>query len=378
MTEPTTLPFIDLQAQRARIAPAIDQAIAGVLAHGQFIMGPEIGALEAALAAFCGARHVVSCASGTDALALGLMALGMQPGDVVLTPSFTFAATAEVVVWLGGRVVFVDVQPDSFNLDPAHLPHALDAARRAGLRPVGVIAVDLFGQPADYDAIEAFCAEAGLWLIADAAQSFGADYRKRPVGSIGTLAATSFFPAKPLGCYGDGGAIFTASDALDQRLRSLRIHGQGVDKYDNVLVGMNGRLDTLQAAILLAKLQVFPWEIEQRDRIAARYGEALREVAKVPSVAPDRSSVWAQYTLQLQPGQREPLRAALAEAGIPTAVYYPKPLHRQLAYQGQILPTGGLPVTEALAERVVSLPMYPDLVPDQQDRIIDAVVRALQ
>jgi dTDP-4-amino-4,6-dideoxygalactose transaminase len=364
------IPFIDLGAQRARLGPGLDAAIARVLAHGRYIMGPEIALLEAELAAIAGTRHALGCANGTDALALGLMAKGVRPGDAVLVPAFTFVATAEVVAWLGATPIFCDVLPDSFNLDPGGLEAGIRTAEAQGLRPAAVIAVDLFGQPAEYDAIEAVCEAHGLWLLADAAQSFGARYRGRPVGQIGEIAATSFFPAKPLGCYGDGGAVFTDDDGLADAMRSLRIHGQGRDKYDNVRIGMNGRLDTLQAAILLEKLKIFPDEIEARQRVAARYGEGLGDLVRVPEVPPDRTSVWAQYTVVVERGSRDALAAALAAEGIPSAIYYPTPLQRQTAYRHFPSAAGGLPVTERLAGRVLSLPMHPYLAPATQDRII--------
>ena len=283
--------FVDLHSQRRRLGAGLDGAIARVLEHGRFIMGPEVAELEERLAAFAGVEHAISCANGTDALALGLMAKGLQPQEAVLVPSFTFVATAEVVVWLGAVPVFVDVDPQTFNLDPASLEQGIRTARRMGLTPRAVIAVDLFGQPADYDAIEPLCAQHGLWLMADGAQSFGATYRGRRVGQIGEIATTSFFPAKPLGCYGDGGCVFTEDGDLAAAMRSLRVHGQGRDKYDNVRIGMNGRLDTLQAAILLEKLAIFPDEIARRQEVARRYEEGLQDVVRVPRVIEGASSV---------------------------------------------------------------------------------------
>ena len=259
MTKP--IPFIDLAAQRRRLGKAVDEAILRVLDHGGYIMGPEVRALEAELARFCGARHAISCANGTDALAIVLMAKGVRPGDAIFCPAFTFAATAEVVAWLGATPVFVDVREDTFNLDPDSLAGAVGAARVLGLNPVGVIPVDLYGLPADYDALEPVCAREGLWMLCDAAQSFGATYKGRKVGSIGLATAVSFYPAKPLGCYGDGGAIFTDDEALAAVMRSIRVHGEGADKYDNVRIGLNGRLDTVQAAVLIEKLKIFPDEI---------------------------------------------------------------------------------------------------------------------
>lgn len=371
------IPFIDLQAQRRRIGTAVEEAIARVLAHGQYILGPEVHLLEGDLAQFCGARHAITCANGTDALQLVLMAKGVGPGSAVFCPSFTFAATAEVVALVGATPVFVDVLPDTFNMDAQSLDAAVASARREGLAPTAVIAVDLFGQPADYDALQPVCERHGLLLIADAAQSFGAAYRGRKVGTIGVATTTSFFPAKPLGCYGDGGAVFTEDSELTVLLKSLRMHGQGVDKYDNVRIGLNSRLDTMQAAILLEKLKVFPDEMAERDRIAACYSEHLRDVAEVPRPLEGASSVWAQYTIKVGEGRRDALAAALAADGIPSAVYYPKPLHRQAAYARYPVAGNGLPVTDTLAGEVISLPMHAYLEPDVQDRIIAAVRRAL-
>lgn len=377
VTSDKPIEFIDLGAQRRRLGERIDDAIARVLAHGRYIMGPEVAVLEADLAAFSGATAVVSCASGTDALALVLMAKGVGPGDAVLCPSFTFAATAEVVAWVGATPVFVDVLPDTFNMDPASLRLAVETARAEKLRPVGVIPVDLFGQPADYDAIEPICREHGLWMLADAAQSFGASFRGRKVGTIGFATATSFFPAKPLGCYGDGGAVFTDDAGLADVLRSLRVHGQGSDRYDNVRIGMTSRLDTIQAAVLIEKLKIFADEIERRNAIASRYNEELADVAIVPALASDVTSVWAQYTIRVHPAKRESLASALKAKGIPTAIYYPKPVHQQTAYRRFPCAGNGLPVSEALAQEVISLPMHPYLDADLQERIIGFVRDAL-
>ncbi len=373
---PHPIPFIDLQAQRRRIGPRIEAAIARVLGHGAYVMGPEVAELEAALAAFCGARHCIGCANGTDALALALMAEGIGPGDAVLVPAFTFVATAEVVAWLGATPIFVDILEDGFNLDPAGLEPAVAEAVRLGLRPRAVIPVDLFGQPADYPAIEPVAARHGLFVLADAAQSFGAALDGRRVGTFGRVTATSFFPAKPLGCYGDGGAVFTDDDRLAGLMRSLRVHGQGADRYDNVRIGLNARLDTLQAAILLAKLEVFPEEIEARDRIARRYGQALAGAAlRAPRPAPDMRPVWAQYTLVVE--DRERVAAACRAAGVPTAVYYPIPLSRQTGYRHFPVAPGGVPVSDRLSRHVISLPMHPYLDPATQDRVIAAVLAGL-
>ena len=294
------IPFIDLKTQRARLGSAVDEAILKVVNHGAYIMGPEVAALEEELSQFCGAKHVLSCANGTDALGLVLMALGVGPGDAVFVPAFTFVATAEVVAWVGATPVFVDVRESDFNMDPAHLAASIKWARENGLKPVGVIPVDLFGQPADYPAIMPIAEAEGLWMLSDAAQSFGAKLNNRAVGTYGIATSTSFFPAKPLGCYGDGGAVFTDDDDLIEVLRSLRVHGQGLDKYENVRIGINGRLDTIQAAVLLEKLKIFPDEIEVRARVAARYNEGLADVAVVPRVREGATSVWAQYTLVLE------------------------------------------------------------------------------
>jgi dTDP-4-amino-4,6-dideoxygalactose transaminase len=369
------LAFIDLKRQQARIRHGLDRAIAKVLEHGSYVMGPEVRQLEDALGKFCGAKHVLSCSNGTDALGLILRALRVGPGDAVFCPSFTFAATAEVVVWFGATPVFVDVHDDTFNMDARSLDAAVQTAKALSLRPAGVISVDLFGLPADYDLIESVCSTHGLWLLDDAAQAFGASYKGRRLGTVGLATGTSFFPAKPLGCYGDGGAVFTEDDALAETLASLRVHGQGSDKYDNINIGINGRLDTLQAAVLLEKLRVFPDEIDRRQQVAERYGVALADVAIVPKVPPDLTSVWAQYTIRVPPQRRDALIAALDEQGVPTAIYYPRPLHRQTAYRGYPIAGNGLPVSERIADEVISLPMHPYLEPDEQDFIAN-IVRA--
>lgn len=370
--------FIDLQAQRARIGGRIEAAIRHVLEHGRFILGPEVGALERRLAGFCGAKHVLTCANGTDALGLALMAKGLAPGQAVLVPSFTFAASAEVVVWFGATPIFVDVLPDTFNIDPQSLEAGIATAQRLGLEAVGVMPVDLFGLPADYDAVLAIAAAHRLWVLCDAAQSFGARYKGCAVGTLGDITTTSFFPAKPLGCYGDGGAVFVDDDDMIEILRSLRVHGQGADKYDNVRIGMNARLDTLQAAILLEKLEVFTEEIAARDRIAALYAERLRNVVEVPRVPNGLTSVWAQYTVRLPCGvNRERVMARLKDAGVPSAIYYAKPLHLQSIYRRYPTAGNGLPTSERLATEVMSLPMHPYLDEATQDRIADALQAAL-
>ncbi|WP_293853940.1 DegT/DnrJ/EryC1/StrS aminotransferase family protein [uncultured Alsobacter sp.] len=374
---PEPIAFIDLAAQKQRIGPAVEAAIKRVLDHGQYIMGPEVKTFEAQLGAFCGATHVVSCASGTDALALVLMAKGVKPGDAVICPTFTFCATAEVVAWLGATPIFVDSTPDTFNIDPASLRQALETARSLGLRPVGIIPVDLFGLAADYAAIVAMAEAEGLWVLSDAAQSFGASVHGRKVGTFGLATATSFFPAKPLGCYGDGGAILTEDAELAALMRSLRVHGQGSDKYDNVRIGMTARLDTIQAAILIEKLAVFADEIEARNRVAARYNAALADVCQVPFVPDGHVSVWAQYTILVPGDRRDAIAATLKSAGVPTAVYYPMPLHKQVAYRHYPVAGNGLPVSEDLSRRVLSLPMHPYLDEATQDRVVEAVRAAV-
>lgn len=374
---PPAIPFIDLMGQRKVLGGRIDSAVSRVLAHCQFINGPEVTQLEADLAAFTGAKHVVACASGTDALLMVLLAKGIGPGDAVICPSFTFCATGEVVALLGATPVFADVDAVTFNIDVASLKSAIAVARERGLNPRAVIPVDLFGQPADHDAIAEVARAEGLFVLDDAAQGFGATYKGKPLGTFGLATATSFFPAKPLGCYGDGGAIFTDDADFAEALRSVRVHGQGSDKYDNVRLGLTGRLDTIQAAILIEKLRIFPDEIVARDRVAARYHDRLGNLATVPRVASDRTSVWAQYTIRIPNGTRETFVARLKAQGVPTAVYYPKPLHRQTAYRMFPMAEGGLPVSDQLSDEVVSLPMHAYLDDSTQDRVIEAVRDAL-
>jgi dTDP-4-amino-4,6-dideoxygalactose transaminase len=373
----TPIPFVDVAAQRRRLGGRIDAAIARVLDHCQFILGPEVRALEQDLSAFSGARHVIGTASGTDALLLVLLAKGVAEGDAVICPSFTFAATAEVVALVGATPLFVDIDEATFNIDPLSLERGVETARRLGLTPKAVFPVDLFGLPADYHALNAVADAEGLFVLADAAQSFGATYRGRPVGRLAPVTATSFFPAKPLGCYGDGGAVFTEDAELAAAIESLRVHGQGKDKYDNVRIGITGRLDSIQAAVLIEKLKIFPDEIAARNRVAERYAASLGNLAIVPRVPDGLTSVWAQYTIRLAPGLRDPLAADLKEQGIPTAIYYPKPVHRQEAYRNFPVADGGLPVTERLAHEVLSLPMHAYLDEPTQARIIAALQRAL-
>jgi dTDP-4-amino-4,6-dideoxygalactose transaminase len=370
-------PFIDLTTQRQRLGTRIDAAVSRVLEHCQFVMGPEVHALEAELAQFAGVRHALSCASGTDALLLVLMAREIGPGDAVICPSFTFCATAEVAALLGATPVFADVDPETFNIAPESLQKAIDTARAQGLSPKAVIPVDLFGLPADHDAIAAIAKAENLFVLDDAAQAFGATYKGRRLGPFGHAMASSFFPAKPLGCYGDGGAVLTDDSELAERVKSIRLHGQGSDRYDNVRIGITGRMDTIQAAVLLEKLKIFPDEIEARDRVAERYRAGLSDLCRTPVVPSGYSSVWAQYTLRLAPGRREALAAFLKAEGVPTGIYYPIPLHRQTAYRHYPTAQGGLPVSEGLAAEVLSLPMHPYLTPELQDRVIEAVRRGL-
>jgi dTDP-4-amino-4,6-dideoxygalactose transaminase len=370
------IPFIDLATQQKHIRPQIDAAIRRVLDHGGYIMGPEIDQLEKQLSSFCGAKNSLTCSNGTDALDLILMAKNVGPGDAIFVPTFTFAATAEVVAWAGATVVFIDVLPDTFNLDPESLLKGIKKAKELGLKPTGVIAVDLFGQPADYDVINEIASNEGIWVLADAAQSFGGSYKGRKVGTLAESSTTSFFPAKPLGCYGDGGAVFTENHDLYKNLVSLRIHGQGEDKYQNIRVGINGRLDTLQAAILIEKLAIFPNEISLRQAVAQRYSEGLSDVATVPFVRDDCTSVWAQYTLKVDPKARKAIMEHLKNEGIPSVIYYPLSLHQQKAYSHYPRATEQLSVSESLADCVLSLPMHPYLENDVQDRIIKSFCEA--
>jgi dTDP-4-amino-4,6-dideoxygalactose transaminase len=369
------IPFIDLAAQQARIRPGLDAAIARVLEHGQYIMGKEVAELERQLAAFSGVKHALGCANGTDALQLALMALGIGERDAIFVPSFTFAATAEVAPLVNATPFFVDVLPDTFNMDPESLKRAITAARAAGLNPACVIPVDLFGLPADYDQLITIARENGLSVVADTAQGYGATYHGRITGSIGDIATTSFFPAKPLGCYGDGGALFTDDDELAALIDSLRIHGKGSNKYVNDRIGLNSRLDTLQAAILLEKLSVFADEIEQRQAVAQRYTNALSNRFQTPYVPEGLTSTWAQYTIKCaSAAERDALQERAKAAGVPTVIYYHIPLHRQTAYSAFPRDPAGLKVSDDLSERVVSLPMHAYLKPETQDLIIEAAI----
>jgi dTDP-4-amino-4,6-dideoxygalactose transaminase len=369
-----TLPFIDLQAQRKRIGPAMDEAINRVLERGDFIQGQEVAEFETQLATFTGAGHVVSCGNGTDALTLVGMAEEIGPGDAVFVPAFTFVASAEAFIVLGATPYFVDVDPNTFNINVDSLKVGIVDAREQGLEPRMIVAVDLFGQPADYTALSAIAQEEGLVLVADAAQSIGGALHNKRVGTLADYSTASFFPAKPLGCYGDGGAVL--SDDADKAvlLKSLSIHGKGVEKYDNVRIGLNSRLDTLQAAILLEKLKVFESELVARKDIADRYNDALQDYGGVPIILDGASSALALYTLKLS--NRDQVQSCLKDAGIPTVVYYPKPLNKQTGYAHLPSVPGGVSVSDALVNQVISLPMHPYLKNDVQDFIVDEVKKA--
>lgn len=368
------IPFIDLKAQYKRVEESVKQGINDVLEHGAYVMGPEITDIESKLAEFSSVKHALGCASGTDALLMAMMALGVGRGDAVFTTPFTFMATAETIALLGATPVFVDIDPVTYNIDPDDLRRKIRDLKdnRTDLTPKGIIAVDLFGQPADYDRIEPLALNNGLFLIVDAAQSFGATYKGRPVCSIGDVACTSFFPAKPLGCYGDGGMVFADNDELYDLLESIRIHGKGDDKYDNVRIGINGRIDSMQAAVLLAKFAIFPGEIEKRQQAADRYAELLGDVDDlvVPAVAEGCTSVWAQYSLLARDSEhRDELMGKLQEASIPSVIYYPKPLHLQTAFAYLGYARGDLPVCDNVADRIFSVPMHPYLEADVQEKI---------
>lgn len=387
------IPFIDLQSQYARIQDRVEAAVLATMRSGTFILGPQVLALEARLAEFAGTRHCVSCASGTDALVMALMAKGVGPGDAVFTVPFTFMASAEAICTVGATPIFVDVDPATFNMGPAALDRAIEALtkrdpaihplprwdddRLAGLTPKGIIAVDLFGLPADYQAINAIAARHELFVIEDAAQSFGGGAGNARAGSLAEIGCTSFFPAKPLGCYGDGGAIFTDDAELDSVLRSIRVHGQGADKYENVRLGLTGRLDAVQAAVLNVKMDIFDDELVHRQRVADAYGRALTAAGldvTAPAIPDGYSSAWAQYTLIARDAEaRAAFQARLAAADVPTMIYYPRPLHTQGAFASLGYAEGDFAVTEDLVNRVFSLPMHPYLADDEARRIVAAM-----
>ena len=367
--------FIDLAAQQKHLGDSVETAIAAVLQHGQFVLGPEVAELERQLAAFCGAKHCVSCANGTDALLLALMAEGVGKGDAVFVPAFTFVATVEVAVLCGATPVFVDIRRDTFNMDAESLEAAICEAKRRGLKPRCVIPVDLYGQPADYEAINKIAEAHDLLVIGDAAQSFGGSLNGRKVGMLAAYTATSFYPSKPLGGYGDGGAVFTDDDDKVARVLALRNHGKGPGRPDFEYVGLNSRLDSIQAAILLQKLRLFPDEIPARQEKADRYNTGLATLVEVPGLMPGASSVWAQYTIVTE--DRDGLAKACREAGVPTAIHYTNSLNRLPPYRQVPTPPSGLHQAEWLSERVISLPMHPYLTDAQQDLVVRTVSEAL-
>ena len=368
------LNFIDLGSQQLRIKDEVNSAIAKVLTHGQFIMGPEVREFENALQDFTGAKHVLSCANGTDALTLVLMAWGVGAGDAVFVPSFTYIASAEAPAQIGATPFFVDVSEDTFNIDPESFLRAINDARNCGLNPSVVIAVDLFGQPSDVDSVQKIAKAEGIKVLVDGAQSLGAKSHGRSVGTMGDATTTSFFPAKPLGCYGDGGAVLTNDDDLAEVVNSVRLHGRGNNKYDNVRIGINSRLDTLQAAILLEKLKIFPNELEARNLIASSYEARLSGKFRTPKVESSLFSSWAQYTLILD--DRDNVQKNLRDLGIPSVVYYPLSLTQQKGYQSFPIVEGGTPVSNSLPERVLSLPFHPYLKEEEIDLICSELLKA--
>ncbi len=365
------IPFIDLKTQQARIREAVEARFQTILDHGAYIMGPEVTEAEEKLAEFAGATHCVSCGSGTDALLMALMSLDIGPGDAVFTTPFTFIATAEAIALLGATPIFVDVDEKDFNIDVEKLKSSISTFSKQGLTPKGIIPVDIFGQPADYDSINSLAKEHDLFVIADAAQSFGGEYKGSRVGTLADITTTSFFPAKPLGCYGDGGAVFTENKELKEKLESIRVHGQGIDKYTNVRVGLNGRFDTLQAAVILEKLTIFAEEIELRNTAAARYSSGLEGIVTPPFVHQDRKSAWAQYSVLTE--RKDEIISSLKEKNIPVATYYPIPLHLQEAFTSLGYKMGDFPISEKLSETIFSLPMHPYLTKEAQDFIISSV-----
>ena len=368
----TETKFIDLGAQQSMIRNNIDAAIKTVLDHGNYIMGPEVKAFEIQLCDFSKAKHALTCANGTDAISLVLMAWGIGPGDAVFVPSFTYVATAEAPAQLGAVPFFVDVDENSFNMDPESLKQAILDCKKMGLNPAVVIAVDLFGQPADADSIMHVAHEQGMKVLIDGAQSFGATSKQRRVGTMGDATTTSFFPAKPLGCYGDGGAVFTNNDADAALINSIRLHGKGAQKYDNIRIGLNSRLDTIQAAILIEKLKIFEAELDLRAQVADRYTNGLSDVFRVPSLQVDTTSAWAQYTLKVD--RRDDVMASLKLHGIPSVVYYPIPLSLQEGYKHYPSVSSGTSKSEYLSSHVLSLPMHPYLSIEVQENIINRLI----
>jgi UDP-2-acetamido-2-deoxy-ribo-hexuluronate aminotransferase len=378
--------FIDLSLQQQRILPKLQKRIANVLSHGQYIMGPEVYELEERLCEFNKVKHTISCANGTDALLMVLMAYGIGPGDAVFTTAFSFVATAEVIALLGATPVFVDIDPDTYNIDPLGLEKAIQAVlhndesacpflkSKGNLKPRGIIPVDIFGLPADYEKITSLGKKYDLFVLGDGAQSFGAEYKETKACNQGDATTTSFFPAKPLGCYGDGGAVFTNDDALAEKLLSIRVHGKGKEKYDNVRIGINGRLDTLQAAVLLEKLEIFPGELQSRNRIAALYTMLLKDYVEIQAIPDDRTCAWAQYAVRKE--NKEIIQTGLSDNGIPSAVYYPMPLHLQRAFAYLGHGPGSLPVSESLSKDIFNLPMHPYLTDEMVHQITDVIINS--
>lgn len=369
--------FIDLKKQQSRIRKMIEDNIMNVLNHGRYIMGPEINELEEKLAEFAGTKHCVACSSGTDALLMPLLAWGIGAGDAVFTTPFTFIATAEVISLAGATPVFVDIDEDTYNIDPEKLEQAIEKVKAEGkLNPKAIIPVDIFGLPADYDRIIPIAEKYDLLILEDAAQSFGANYNSKKTGSFGDAAATSFFPAKPLACYGDGGAIFTNNDELKELLLSVRVHGQGKNKYSNDRIGINGRIDSIQAAILLAKLTIFDDEIEKRNKVAKKYSEKLKDNLVVPYIPEGSISAWAQYSVLANDSKhRDELMNALKQENIPSAIYYPIPLHLQKAFANLGYEKGDMPVSEDIGSKVFSLPMHPYLTDEEIDMIASILAK---
>lgn len=372
------LPFIDLKAQQKLLRADIDARLQAVLDHGAYIMGPEVKELEAELGKWAQAKHVISCSSGTDALILALLGKKLRPGQGVICPSFTFAATAESLAVLGASPVFADVDPNSFNLDPRNLSAALQAGIDSGLDVVGIMPVGLFGMPADMTAIGDFARKHGLWMIDDAAQSFGAHLHDTPVGNLADVTCTSFFPAKPLGCYGDGGALFTNDDEVAEIAISCRVHGMGKTKYHNDRIGMTARLDTMQAAVLLSKLSIFKDELAARQKVADQYERLLSKNVATPRLSDGASSAWAQYTIKLpQNCDRQKIQDHLSAKGVPTMIYYPIPMHKQAPYQRYPVANGALTITDSLCDIVLALPMHPYLSEEQIEHVAHTLKEAL-
>ncbi len=375
-----SMPFIDLKTQQSFIRPAVEKRFQDILNHGAYIMGPEVQHMESVLADFCNSTYCISCGSGTDALLMSLMAWNIGRGDAVFVPAFTFAASCEVIVLLGATPIFVDVKRDSFNMCAISLQQGIQDAKNAGLNLKCVMAVDLFGRSADWDNITHIARKNNMRVLDDAAQGFGGTYKGRRIGSIGDATATSFFPAKPLGCYGDGGAIFTNDANMYEKLLSIRIHGQDTgDKYKNARIGINGRMDTLQSAVILEKMPIFEQEISTRNQVAKQYNHMLHSTVTVPKFADGIISTWAQYTIILPDNSnRHAIQCHLQQNGIPTAIYYPIPMHKQQAYQNGIIANGTLPISDHLSQTVLSLPMHPYLTASDQQKVCDTLKSALQ